>query len=435
MNNPKLSGIITLEDLKEDKRVYVMLDKDYLNDLVLNLKKHGSNIKEIANNSGIRYTLLNPLIGNRQEAIRLKDVWDICEFLEQNKFDCIPKLKTSITELKGQNGHGIKNPKLPINFNNKEGARIIASLYGDGGVCGNTNRPLYSNKQKVLIKTVLSCINNVIGKVYYSSQSTRGCTDVIFPPILGFIYEKVGYKAGNKIKTQNTIPPFVYHLQKDIILEFLSQLIDDEGTLYCKTRQVKHRGKKTRRLFYSIRLTFSNEHNLGKVPAFLESLLRLLHKIDIYPNYKISDFYITKHKEKREKWTIHLSGREFYNNTTLLNLISSSKKSRLKRILRLKKESHMSKQELHTKFLSAIKALEKKNEDINSSNLSKNLNLSLDRSRELLAESYKKKYLTKIIGQRIFNKNRFAGQLPTSYKPNNRMISLSKRFEHDNRTT
>lgn len=423
MNNPEKTGIVTLENLREDKRVYVILKNLYLQKILIDLRKFGDNIKDISKNSKIKYSLLKSLFNNQQKAIKLKDIYKICTFLKKNKLDYLLQLNKNILELRGQNGHGIKKPKLSINFNNKEGARVISSLYGDGGIEKNYNRVLYSNKSKELRNSLLKNINKIIGKTYYSSQEDRGCTNFTFPPILGFIYEKIGYKPGNKLEIQQVVPEFIYKFPQNLIVEFLSQLIDDEGYVYCKTQKIKHRNKIQSRNFFGIRLTFSNKPNSDKISPFFKSLLKLLHKIEVFPSYKLTKKYRTKKDYKREKWTINISGRGL-NNLKNLNLIIPYKRKNLNKIFNLKKETHMSKYEAKILILNTMLKLQQNKKEINTINISNKLSLSQARAREILSKFNKKEYLIKRQGARIFNNKKLMGQYPNTYQLTNKGLNL-----------
>lgn len=379
--NPRTTGVVTFFDIKQDPTMYVILNKKFFL-LFRNKLKSKENLKNIAKAVSIHYMKVRSIVNQYQTAIKLKDLSKLCNHVEIRD----EEIEKNIIELRGQNGKGIKNPKIPFNFCTKQGVRIVASLFGDGGVCGASNRPFYYNKNNLLINYLLNCIKSTMGNINYTNLFVAGAQGLLFPPVFGKILEKIGYIPGKKLENNVEIPEFIFNLPKPIILEFLSQLVDDEGYV-CALEKYNKR-------MFNLRLTFSSKYhkNLQKSP-FVCSLLKLLSKLDCVPTCKRTNIYTTKAGKMREKWTTTISGRGI-SNLKKLNLIIPYKRESFRKMNTM--EIHMSKKESLILPLKSISEILTTGKLVNSVTLSNSLNLSAYRSREILADFHKSGFIDKI---------------------------------------
>ncbi|MBU2406717.1 MAG: hypothetical protein KKA26_01895, partial [Nanoarchaeota archaeon] len=143
-----------------------------------------------------------------------------------------------ITSCKNTN-IGIKNPKFPINFNTKEGIRLISGIIGDGEI-NNQLQPGYNNQDKKLIEIILKSFQQVFGKIDYKIYLRPDKTyQLHFPKIAGLILLKIGMKPGYKSITNYGIPRFIFNTSKKKKSVFIKQFFNDEGNVRLKDRRLQ----------------------------------------------------------------------------------------------------------------------------------------------------------------------------------------------------
>jgi len=143
-----------------------------------------------------------------------------------------------ITSNKATN-RGIKNPKLFINLKNKELARFISGILGDGSLSKNLLTS-YHNQDISLIKLMLVSAIKIFGgideKVYYAKDKTYHLN---FPKIIGRYLLYMGLKPSYKPETNQKLPPFIFEMDKNGKALFLRQFFNDEGNVRLKDRRLQ----------------------------------------------------------------------------------------------------------------------------------------------------------------------------------------------------
>jgi len=129
-----------------------------------------------------------------------------------------------------------------INFNTKYGVRFIASPLGDGCL-DKRFRIFYANSNPFLINGFINDVKTIFGNnlIYHiRKRSDNPKLKIIeLPSKYGkIIPKKVGLKAGSKIENNPHIPSYIFALSKRKGIEFLSQIIGDEGSISFASRHL-----------------------------------------------------------------------------------------------------------------------------------------------------------------------------------------------------
>jgi len=187
----------------------------------------------------------------------------------------------------------IINPKFPFNFNTPEGSRIISRLFHDGGMDRRNLEPFYANIDKGLRDRFVSDVRKLIPRLNPISENHNG-KEIIFPKILGLILVSLGLVPGKRPINNPKFPKFIFNYSKDLIFEFLSQAIADDGWV-C----VPRKGFGYIYFAFTIDLTrFSERFRQriidGKIKSYLPNVLlgdmNLFEKVDC----KVEGPYIKK---------------------------------------------------------------------------------------------------------------------------------------------
>jgi len=232
MNNSEQTGIVRLEDLPE-KEIFISLKKNFYKKLEKKIRNYG--IFKFCRKLKISNRIICHWL-TEDSLIRLDILNKILFFFNY-------KLDNKIGFIRGKDGGCIHNPKLPFNFCNKEGVRIIAGILGDGGIPSQNNSPFYTNSNKPQIKGFLEDLKAVFGDIDYSIRKAKKDNCIIeiieLSPLVQKTFLKIGLKKGKKVETNPQIPKFIFNLEKEKIGNFLSQIIDDEGSINLKSRYLK----------------------------------------------------------------------------------------------------------------------------------------------------------------------------------------------------
>lgn len=145
-----------------------------------------------------------------------------------------------ITSCKNTNV-GIKNPKLFLDLQNRELARFISGILGDG----NLNKTLmvdYNNQKKNLIDLMLNSAKTIFGdvdwRIYYKKDKVY---QLHFPKIIGIYLFHMGLVPGYKVEHNQNIPNIIFNMNKDGKALFLRQFYSDEGNVRLKDRRLQIR--------------------------------------------------------------------------------------------------------------------------------------------------------------------------------------------------
>ncbi|KKQ79271.1 MAG: hypothetical protein UT01_C0044G0002 [Candidatus Daviesbacteria bacterium GW2011_GWA1_38_7] len=345
MNNPFITGILHLEDLPEQE-VYLRLEENYKNSFL-------DSAKSLCDGkwTSLGRILNLPISHNNVEILRcfrrtniysLKLIKKISKFLIENGFKeySLDKLEKKIILIKSKQGSpkGILNPKFPINFNSKEGAIIISCLFHDGGITVRDLEPFYTNNSRVLKERFHKAVNNIIGEVDFICKS-KSNIQFTYSRIFGLILITIGLIPGKRQLNNPKFPTFVFNYSDELIYEFLSQSIADDGWIYNPKKGFGFIGfnftidltKLSEEERYNVRMT----KNLNYLPNTLLGDLDLFKKLGCKvagPHFGNEIRYTKNSEEYRytQEWRMQIRGyKNFKFLSKHLNIPLEYKQTRL----------------------------------------------------------------------------------------------------------
>ncbi len=320
-----------------ENRNYIILKEELKKKIIKELK-----------NKRYPWKLINR-IENRK--ISIKKIKNIAE-KEDFPLSLIEK---NILWIRGNNSCGLSNPKLPIDFSIREGARFIAAIINDGTLTkekkNNYGRLMYDNFDETLRNSVMKDYLIIFGgnKNEIAFRNTEKKKYLEFSSIIRDIVELVIKDKGPKCESNLHIPNFVFE-SKENMCGWIEQTIADEG-------EVKYEPNKYRRSIIwrrSLDITkIFNKKIAGaiafrKLPKELQEIVqkqkcnlilgeeKMLKLIGInYSLYNLGVYPTTKDKV-RTRWQISITKRE--NLLKLRKLIKIPSLSKDKKFTAIVKE-------------------------------------------------------------------------------------------------
>lgn len=215
--------------------------------------------------------------------------------------DFIEKNIILITSVKNTD-IGIKNPKLPFNFNSIDGVRFLAAIMGDGEL-NKGIQVRYNNQDMNLINLVLNSAKKIFGDVDFKIYPRKDKTyQLHFPKIAGLCILALGIKPGEKARADNNIPKFIFKTDNRSKSAFIRQFFNDEGNVRLKDRRLQI--KQT-----VVNKTLSKEgmkQNPEKYcPNVLVDIKRLLFDLDIYSRISLG-----AKRGNKSDWELSIYGKE-----------------------------------------------------------------------------------------------------------------------------
>lgn len=379
-------GIIHLWNLRSNSLINIKEKKR--EEIKNKIYKKFGNISNFCLKYGLPYQKVR-LFLLKKSNISIKNFIKICKFLGYS----ITKIESCVSLIKYRStGFSIKDPKLPFNFKTKSGIRIIASILTDG--CISKHIVQYSNKNLKLIKTFVSDLENVLGKLNHRIRKDKNDVYTVYlPVIVKYILKILNLKVGAKIKTNPSIPKFISS-SKDLISEFLGYVIANDGCV----DYVKHTGVRR------IRIGTATLHNT--VPNFLLGCKKLFESLDI--NCKIK-FKCNKKRENgrvSKIWEIRIvDKRNLEKIYEQIKIPLNYKQDKLNEIITSYRQ--LGKGELYNKVKNLCKLYSIKKRIITVSILAKELNRNKETIREVINKLEDNDF--------IFRQNKPSGSIPIYY--------------------
>jgi predicted transcriptional regulator len=234
-------GIVHLWDLPED-RVYLKLRPSVERKLLVLLLQICKSKKEIARRTRVSKSIIEKMFSRVTYSISLKTLRRLSLFLSKydKRFE-LEELERKILYIrtKGSTSGKVFFPKFPINFNCKEGGKIIGALFGDGGLRKDL-RPLYTNTKVERIREIVRSMQKVIGK-FKVSKFIKVCSPIKsgsvsityscdFPKIIGIIlHYGLGMENGDKVVNDTPLPSFCFKTSEEFKKGLLSVFFGDEA--------------------------------------------------------------------------------------------------------------------------------------------------------------------------------------------------------------
>jgi len=251
--------------------------------------------------------------------------------------------------------YAINNPRLPFNFDSKEGAIVLAAALKDGTLHMEEEPRgywfAYYNKNEKNRERVKEAVRKVFGEVEPHESKERN--EISYHSLaIASALEKMGVPVGEKVGQNYHVPRVVRQGDENIKRAYLYQTMMDEGSwspekhhlYYPQARaldisELSDRDKEyldgilqekeeyptgyTRRQVYlsgDMEKKIRGEHpELWEAikrsePPFLEEEMDMLKEVcNVRPNPKPKDIYTTIDGEYRVNWRVDVTGREDYD--------------------------------------------------------------------------------------------------------------------------
>jgi len=356
-----MNGIVTLEDLLE-KEIFIELKPEFI-EKIENLIRRNFKIKDFSEKIEISSRVLSHWL-NKESSIRLDIFKNITEFFGI-------KIQNLLT-IRGKDGFKINNSRPYFDFRTSSGVRFIAAILGDGGIKKNQGL-FYSNSNIDLINGFINDSKQIFGDVEFTVRKKTKDSNVrivSLPSICGKIIAQLGLKPGSKVENNPSIPKFIFHLREKQIAEFISQIIDDEGSVSIASRHIK----------VGFCVTETEERS-----NLIDDIQKLLLNLGIESSVYQYEEYNSTRGPKRKKWQVEVHSSIRLNKLySLLNLRHRNKKQKFKELLGSFKVICFPKKNCNEIYLSRMKVIEKKKGYFTSFDLSKETGRVVGTCRNLI---------------------------------------------------
>ncbi len=400
MNSNKINekvkdqGIIHFWNLPN--KIYIILDskfKDKLMNEFMKVVRTKYNAKKI---TGIQRQTISNMINKTNQTIRINYLLKIVEVINKIEFN-LESIEKHITWIGDFRSQGIISPKLPFNFNSREGARFLAAICNDGGISHNA---YYCNEDKDLRESVKKDTLAIFGGKYgmIAERIKRSDHYLQFPSVIRDVLILTAGFKGVKSENNPPIPSFILN-NEELICGWIEQTIADEG---C----VKYYPQTYRREIAWKRAYKSNLADSKLTKNEMKMLDEIGIKYDIYNagNYK------TVNGTNKRLILIRIAGRE--NLLKLRKLITIPHKRKNKTFTEITNGFVRYKEPLRVKDV--IVKICKEKGFVNSPDLKNRLNYKNIGTAYKWLKFYSKNGLLNCVKEFAYNKG-FLGRIPAKY--------------------
>ncbi|MBM3303459.1 MAG: hypothetical protein FJY76_00015 [Candidatus Aenigmarchaeota archaeon] len=267
-----MDGSVSLSELS-CKNIYVKID-DKLEGKLFDLrKKQFRSIRDMSRTSDIPENKLEAFFWHG-------DSYNLEIFLKIVKIFGIKNYEKRIVWIGGKTrGGGIRNPRIPFNFNSFHGGKFIAAVLGDGNFSKNLSVG-YINFCPDMITSFKDVSKEVFGDINIKTDRKNW---ILLPRIAGRILLCLGLKPGRKTATNPRMPDFIKNGSRKCKIGFLQQFSDDEGSAQIRPPYS-----------YSIRFELAREIPYDKITEkheYVPSLLLDLHSLLRELGYSVTNIY------------------------------------------------------------------------------------------------------------------------------------------------
>ncbi len=296
----RANGIINFWDFPE---LYVYINDDFKTKILEEFSKIFKTISQSAEFLDKSNTTIRNL---KKIAYRIKinHLIKISEKINKKDFD-LGKIQRNIIWIGHKNSYGLINPKLPFDFNSREGARFLAAICNDGWISDGV---YYSNSDPTLRKSVKRDALFVFGGDNNAVKEWIKKKDqyLSFPSVIRDSMILMTDFKGVKSINNPHIPEIIFR-NKELMCGWIEQTIADEG--YVKNFYRAHKEILWKRAF---------KKDLLEYRLHLDEL-KILDYIGIkYTIYNAGE-YFDKNGILKTKKLLRISKRK--NLTELRNLI------------------------------------------------------------------------------------------------------------------
>ena len=431
--DPKISGVIRLQDLPDDITVSVdpQVAIKIVRDAVL---KAGSRTKLALimreKLKARQFVKLKRL--EKGKLVPLRFLRSILRFLGHPE----ASLEKSINCMSvAPRGGLILSPKLPFDFKSREGLRCTAAILADGThtrqlgyskKIATSEREAYETKMRV-VKSMENVLGEIKGWEKWSVKIRQ----------YGFTFPKVVQKIincfipkGDKTKTNPSVPDFIFNCDQESIGAFLSQFFDDEASVDEKRKLItlKLCLNKFRcepiidKLLGWRRLSQREKKNLRRyAPQLLLDIIKLLRVLNIRcegPYFK----GFTKNRKGEISsacWQIYITFKhniEAFHRKVNFSLMY--KKERLRKLIRTYRQERFSREEWVKEYLRKIFTVQVEKGFVTPRDLSKKIGRSHGRCSNVLSQLERRGFVKRVEAKRFIGgrgKGKLRGSTPTRY--------------------
>jgi len=295
-NNEKFAkeGIVHFWDLP--RRNHIILDttfKDKLMKIFMKITRTKYNANKITN---ISRPTISDYINKNNPKIRIDLLLKIINIINLKIFD-LNDAEINIKWIGHFNSQGIIYPKLPFNFNSRDGTRFLAAICNEGWI---SDGMYYSNSKNESRKSVKNDALKVFGGNNLTIKEWIREKDqyLAFPSIMRDVVNILTEFKGIKSERNPNIPSFIFK-SKELMYGWLEQTIGDEG-------HVKYHPNTYRREIIWRRACDTRFDNCNLISNELKILELLQIKYDLK---KIEKYKISNGKQ-RFKYQIRISRKE-----------------------------------------------------------------------------------------------------------------------------
>lgn len=376
---PKESGIINFEDLPHED-IFVSLKSEFFN--LMNNKIRVFGITNLSKELKISVKILIHWL-SESSLIRLDILIEICKYFNL-------KFISNIEYIRGKKGGKIINPKFPLDFTSNQGVQVIAGILGDGGIPKNRGNPYYTNTNKDLISAFIKNITSVFGNLEFNSRESvkeaSVCTILELPSFCKKIFLKLGLKEGKKVETNQNIPKFILNSGREKTILFISQLLDDEGTVNLKAKFI----------------SFTNTCLYNEKSSLLSDLQSvLLNEFEIDSLLYKGDRYKSSRGKDRQQWKLQINSQfNLRRLKEILKLNHLKKDQKLSHIISSSKLFVFPKRRVKSIYIEFMKELETEKGFFTSKDIAKKSGMKIESCRNILTK-FKKDQLVKCIDQAL----------------------------------
>ncbi len=220
----KEKGIVHFWDLP--KTNHVILQPAFKADIMKTFVDMTSSVHKASKLSGISRTTIKRYMTMNKPKLRIDFLLKISDIVRNEDF-AINQLEQNIIWIGDVNSKGVASPKLPFNFNSREGARFLAAICNDGWISEGV---YYSNSEPDLRKSVENDALKVFGGSAEAITEATKANDTFlrFPSIVrDTLMVLTGFK-GVKSENNPPIPKFILK-NKELVCGWIEQTMADEG--------------------------------------------------------------------------------------------------------------------------------------------------------------------------------------------------------------
>lgn len=416
-------GIVHLIDLPQDS-VYLKVSNNLKHRLSRERRRLFNNMGELAKTVGENSSILESFFWQHKTvSLRI--------FLKLVRLFKIRDYLPDIVWLGGKTrGKGISWPKLPFNFNGRDGGKFVAAVLGDG-TFDRSFEVSYFNWCTLKLGEVISASRSIFGEV---ALIFRNKTRVTFPAIVGKLLYVLGLRPGRKTVTNPSIPQFIMNGNEKCKIGFLKQISDDEGSA-----QINPPNSYSIRYEFALEIPYEKFYEKEKyVPRLLIDLCRLVKNLGFITT-RIYGGRIYKGRKKPRfaiSWAFDIQGKTSLERFAKdVGFRIDKKRQKLEwGLSRMKRDSYGQRAEgiVLLKFYEAFKRYG----HVTKHELSREIARTERNACEWLSKLNKRGLIEQIGGNSFIGQGycNFKGKTPARYALSSNGLEVLEKYKHEHRS-